>query len=85
LGALLLRGRDGREGERKGKGHEPPPQYLKEVYAYAMDKIFLVLNIILCQDVVYTTVILDTSVVVVFAVGCCINLRNGNQSIIYLI
>jgi len=26
------RGRDGRAGI--GKGHEPPPQYLEEVYAY---------------------------------------------------
>jgi len=47
LGGLLLRegeereGEEGREGEgrgmrreRKGKGHEPLPQYLEEVYAY---------------------------------------------------
>ena len=29
------RGRDGREGGGgEGKGHEPPPHYLEEVYAY---------------------------------------------------
>jgi len=29
------RGGERRGGEGKGKGHEPPPQYLEEVYAYA--------------------------------------------------
>jgi len=27
-----VRGEEGRRGE--GKGHEPPPHYLEEVYAY---------------------------------------------------
>ena len=28
------RGREEREGGGEGKGHEPPPHYLEEVYAY---------------------------------------------------
>jgi len=32
LGGLLLRRGKGKGGE--GEGHEPPPHYLEEVYAY---------------------------------------------------